>query len=156
MRLTKKEREKLRAMFDGKCAYCGCELGRGWCADHIEPIYRQWWINQKWWKEKHLVKYEFDDENQKMIKTELHPQKAGVTFPERDTKENLFPCCRPCNIHKGASTLDEWRAVLFRVTEILTNHYPTYRHAVRFGRVIEHKGPIVFWFETFKENLEGK
>ena len=27
MRLTKAEREQVRAMFGGRCAYCGCELG---------------------------------------------------------------------------------------------------------------------------------
>jgi 5-methylcytosine-specific restriction endonuclease McrA len=26
--------------YDGKCAYCGCELKKGWHIDHIEPIRR--------------------------------------------------------------------------------------------------------------------
>ncbi len=33
MALTKKQREKLRMKFGGRCAYCGCELPeKGWHA----------------------------------------------------------------------------------------------------------------------------
>ena len=45
MALKKKEREILSQKYDGKCAYCGCELQKGWHADHIEPIRRNWWEN---------------------------------------------------------------------------------------------------------------
>jgi|SRR5690606_16881001 len=38
--LTKKQREALKPMFGGRCAYCGCELGDKWHADHVEPVYR--------------------------------------------------------------------------------------------------------------------
>lgn len=40
MALTKKQRAELREKFGGKCAYCGCELGDKWHADHVEPVYR--------------------------------------------------------------------------------------------------------------------
>ncbi len=37
MALTKKQREKLRMKFGGRCAYCGCELPeKGWHADHVQ------------------------------------------------------------------------------------------------------------------------
>lgn len=42
MRLTKKEREKIRAMFGGRCAYCGKELGDKFHIDHIKSIFRGW------------------------------------------------------------------------------------------------------------------
>ena len=42
MKLSKSEREIVYAKYDGKCAYCGCELQKGWHADHIEPIVRNW------------------------------------------------------------------------------------------------------------------
>lgn len=36
MALTKKQREKLRMKFGGRCAYCGCELPeKGWHAGHV-------------------------------------------------------------------------------------------------------------------------
>ncbi len=34
------EREKIRNMFDGKCAYCGKNLEKIFHVDHVEPIYR--------------------------------------------------------------------------------------------------------------------
>lgn len=40
MPLTKTQREALKPMFGGRCAYCGCELGDKWHADHVEPVYR--------------------------------------------------------------------------------------------------------------------
>ncbi len=37
MALTKKQREKLRMKFGGRCAYCGCELPeKGWHAGHVQ------------------------------------------------------------------------------------------------------------------------
>lgn len=42
MKLTKIERLKVFDKYRGKCAYCGCELQKGWHVDHIEPIVRNW------------------------------------------------------------------------------------------------------------------
>jgi hypothetical protein len=39
--LTKAQREKIRAMFECRCAYCGIALPeKGWHADHVQAIYR--------------------------------------------------------------------------------------------------------------------
>ena len=130
-----RRREELRMMFGGKCAYCGVMLERGWCADHVEPIYR-------------ITKYVETPNgpySYKLVATgECH-------HPERDTKENLFPCCRPCNIHKGPHMLETWRGNLQDLVGILQRGYPTYRHAVRFGQVIETSKPVVFWFERYAQ-----
>lgn len=40
MKLNKKQREELRRKYDGKCAYCGCDLPDRWHADHFEPVIR--------------------------------------------------------------------------------------------------------------------
>lgn len=40
MGLKKKDRAIVFQKFGGKCAYCGCDLQRGWHADHIEPVVR--------------------------------------------------------------------------------------------------------------------
>lgn len=37
------DRQKVFEKYGGKCAYCGCELIKGWHVDHIEPIERNWW-----------------------------------------------------------------------------------------------------------------
>lgn len=38
--MNKKERQIVFNKFGGKCAYCGCELTKGWHVDHLEPLYR--------------------------------------------------------------------------------------------------------------------
>jgi 5-methylcytosine-specific restriction endonuclease McrA len=38
--MTKKDRQIVFDKYNGKCAYCGCELTKGWHVDHIEPIVR--------------------------------------------------------------------------------------------------------------------
>lgn len=35
-----KTRAIVFSKYDGKCAYCGCELVKGWHVDHIKPIVR--------------------------------------------------------------------------------------------------------------------
>ena len=42
MKLTKEQRNTLHQKYNGKCAYCGCDLSKRWHADHIEPIVRNW------------------------------------------------------------------------------------------------------------------
>ena len=133
MTLSKKDREKLRMMFGGRCAYCGYELPvKGWHADHVEPVYRKMKYVQSAYGSGGLA------------------ATGEVYFPERDTFDNLFPACQPCNTHKGPLLLDSWRKELERITGILQRGYPTYRHAVRFGQVVERPGPIVFWFEQYR------
>lgn len=40
MKLNKKQRQEIYQKFNGRCAYCGCELPERWHADHLEPIVR--------------------------------------------------------------------------------------------------------------------
>ena len=40
--MNKKDRELIFNKYGGKCAYCGCNLQKGWHIDHIEPIVRNW------------------------------------------------------------------------------------------------------------------
>jgi hypothetical protein len=136
MNLTKVQRGELRMRFGGKCAYCGCELSDRWCADHVEPIYRR----SKWMD---------TATGYKLVQT------GECDMPHRDTLDNLFPCCQPCNIYKGPLSLTSWRRTLEDVTGILYRGYPTYRHAVRFAQVIEQPGPIIFWFEKWEAEKQS-
>lgn len=34
-------REQIRNMFGGKCAYCGCVLGKSFHVDHVDAIHRE-------------------------------------------------------------------------------------------------------------------
>jgi hypothetical protein len=38
--MTKAIREQIRMKYGGRCAYCGCELVKGWHVDEIEPVRR--------------------------------------------------------------------------------------------------------------------
>ena len=38
--MTKKERQIVFDKYEGHCAYCGCELEKGWHVDHKEPLER--------------------------------------------------------------------------------------------------------------------
>jgi hypothetical protein len=131
--MTPAKREALRMMFGGRCAYCGCELTGKWHADHVEPVGRL----SKWVTDS-VTGY-----------GKLVPN-GKMDWPKRDIEENIFPACQPCNIHKGSFSLKVWRKELERITGVLQRGYPTYRHAVRFGQVVEHPGPIVFWFERYR------
>lgn len=130
--MTKKqEREYVRLRFGGNCAYCGHPLGDRWHRDHIEPVVRE----HKWVRGKFVATGE-------------------VSFPDRDTVENSFPACPPCNLDKSGSSLQQWRLKLQRSSEILRRDASAYRHAVRFGLVVETPKPIVFFFETWPGSAE--
>lgn len=125
MNLTKKQREQLRQMFGGLCAYCGHPLGDRWHADHVEPIER---------------KLQYVRSKGFVATGELHR-------PQNDQIGNLMPACPPCNIDKHALSLDNWRAKLQGAAGVLARNYPTYRHAIRFGLVQETGSAITFHFE---------
>lgn len=139
MKLTKQQREQLRLKFGGKCAYCGIELGKGWHADHIEPVVRDW---------------EFVRDEHGQLKTKngvtVTRQTGKMLHPKHDTPDNLFPACAPCNIDKGTCLLEDWREYLHqRIVVGLRANSSTFRHAERFGVVTISPEPLVFWFEKF-------
>lgn len=125
MRLTKAEREQLRGMFNGRCAYCGCILNGRWHADHVESVGRNC----------RLVggAFVFD---------------GTLRNPEADTLENLFPSCAPCNIDKGPDGVEAWRERLEGSAAMLRRDVPKFRHAERFGIVSVSSNPVRFYFEA--------
>ena len=125
MRLTKKQRAALHGKYGGRCAYCGCDLGERWHADHIEPVVRNDWI--------------------KRFGMESRPP----TFPGRDTLENHNPACAPCNISKGSLPLEAWRTWLAGHLESLNLYTPIYRMVKKFGLIEETGKPVLFFFETW-------
>lgn len=61
--------------------------------------------------------------------------------------ENLLPSCRSCNHYKGTSTLEQFRANLERMPQVLMRDNVTYRIATRYGLVIPNQNKVVFYFE---------
>lgn len=138
MKLNKTDREKIRNLFGGRCAYCGEALGQRWHADHIAPVFR-------------ITKYESVKKPNghytlKTVNTGL------LEKPDRDMLDNIYPSCVPCNLHKGAHTIESWRRSLQKKTEELMRDSSAYRHAKRFGLVKETGINVVFYFEKFAEN----
>lgn len=125
LRLTKAQREKVRMMFGGRCAYCGELLGERWHADHVEPVERK-------------VQY---------VRGKGFVATGELYKPQNDTLENLMPACPPCNIDKHSMRLESWRSKLQDATGVLARNNPTYRHARRFGLVQETGAAITFYFE---------
>lgn len=131
MKLTKTQRQQLKEKFDGKCAYCGCDLGDKWHADHIEAIKR-----------------DFDMKKCKKTGYMVSVANGVLNKPHLDTLENMNPACIPCNTNKSSMSLESWRSVLthYRDVQLLrdSNHA---RHLLRFGLIEIKQAPIVFYFE---------
>lgn len=125
MRLTKAQRDELKAKFGGLCAYCGAPLGDRWHADHFKAVSRELtWESGKGFRS------------------------GAPTRPQHDTIENMMPSCAPCNIDKHSLPLEAWRAKLHSALDVLARNNPTYRHAVRFGLIAATGKNVAFHFES--------
>jgi len=122
---SKKQRETLRHMFDGHCAYCGNPIDK-MHADHLEPCLR-------------VATDPYG--------TPLPAADRRMIKPERNTVTNMMPACAPCNLHKGGYSLNQWRDLLQRSAAILRRDTSTFRAGERFGIIATHEAPIVFHFE---------
>lgn len=135
MALTRKQRERLRMKFGGRCAYCGCELPeKGWHADHVQAVLRK---SERCMKaaEKGIFR----------LKT------TGEVFrPEADCPENIFPSCAPCNLLKTTYSLEMFRKQVSLQVERGRRSSVNFRTAERFGLISVVNKPIVFWFEQYE------
>lgn len=129
-RNTKAQREALRAKFDGRCAYCGGDLGRAMHADHLEPCIR---VTRDPWSRP------------------LPADQCYMVKPERNTVANMMPACAPCNLHKGGYTLEGWRDIIQRSASIARHATSTFKAGERFGIIAVEEKPVVFYFERLAE-----
>lgn len=134
MALTKAQRETVRLRFGGHCAYCGTKLEKGWHVDHLKPVHRR----SKWVRGKGPV------------------LTGEVDHPEREHPDNLYPACAPCNIDKHSSSLETWRKKLQDACNVMRRNSPTYKHALRFGLILETQTKIRFYFETHQRKLKPR
>ena len=140
MALKKKEREELHMMFGGKCAYCGEDLKRGWHADYIGPVEREWlkaFYRARWIREG---------------RRGAEPEKPKLGRPERDCIENMFPACRNCNCGKSAYNLEMWRRILSEQPRMAFDYSSNYRWSIKFGLVALTNAPVVFYFERMRSS----
>ncbi|EAO1992603.1 HNH endonuclease [Salmonella enterica] len=135
MALTRKQRERLRMKFGGRCAYCGCELPeKGWHADHVQAVLRK---------------------SERCMKTAekgiFRLKSTGDVFrPEADCPENIFPSCAPCNLLKTTYSLEMFRKQVSLQVERGRRSSVNFRTAERFGLISVVNKPVVFWFEQYE------
>jgi len=137
MALTKKQREALKPMFGGRCAYCGCELGDKWHADHVEPIFR---------KSEVVPRLERKDPMRFEVRHTGESQN-----PHLDAVHNYFPACIPCNLFKSVFSVEGFRKEIEAQIERGRKSSVNFRTAERFGLIQEVQKPVVFWFEQYQK-----
>ncbi len=122
--MKKQERDIVKNKCNGRCAYCGEELGSKFHIDHLIPVKRiHTWQNGKF---KYTGKME---------------------SPEFDTIANMLPSCSSCNIQKSSMELEHFRNIIKDKLKQLERE-ANYRIAKRYGMIIEKPKEIVFYFET--------
>lgn len=127
MALSKKDRKIIHDKFGGKCAYCGCELVKGWHVDEIKPVRRRKkYVNGKW----------VDD---------------GCDHPENFHIDNQYPACASCNINKHSMSLEDFRIAIKGFMNHLNNISVQYKIAKRYGLVYENNIEVKFYFETINQ-----
>lgn len=132
--MSKGDREKVFNKYGGKCAYCGCELVKGWHVDEIEPVRRNW---------EHVYNET----------TGFHDKKiTGYMHPERLILENQNPACASCNINKHSMSLEQFRELITGFITSLNRDSTQYKIAKRYGLVQETIKPVVFYFETINQS----
>ncbi len=117
---------------NGRCGYCGTKLTSSiFQIDHIVPKRR--------------------------VKGNLHQLvRDGLYDPTvvrgDDSFENLMPCCSSCNCCKSDLDLEDFRDRISDRVSRLNIYISEYVIAKRFGLVKEVKKPVIFYFETLKNN----
>lgn len=152
--MNKGDRQKIFDKYCGRCAYCGCELQKGWHIDEIEPVRRKKKLIRAHWENK--------------LSGELVPQKEvnkyavyalfkwvedahvsdGYLHPERMTIENQNPACASCNINKHSESLEQFRRNIAAYMKHLNEISTQYKIAKRYGLIQETGIEVKFYFET--------
>lgn len=136
--MKKADRQKLYAKYGGRCAYCGCELVKGWHVDEIEPVRRSW-------------KYKKDEMGQLIYNNKGNPIKIHyMEHPERLHIDNQNPACASCNINKHSNTLEQFRENIAGYLKSLNERMVQYKMVKKYGLVVETEKPVVFYFETLE------
>lgn len=123
--MRKSDRELVFQKYDGKCAYCGCELSKGWHIDHIEPIVRNFG------SAKH---------------------RGYCERPENEKVENYNPSCASCNINKHSMTVEQFRESIKKYVNSLNLYSTQYKIAKRYGLIQETEIEVQFYYETVLTN----
>ncbi|WP_145532123.1 HNH endonuclease [Yersinia kristensenii] len=73
-----------------------------------------------------------------------------MIYQDRDNIENLVPSCHSCNLHKHCNSLEDYRRIIDDGRrEFLRSGKG--KALVRMGLVDMKPGPVIFWFEKWRE-----
>jgi len=144
-----KERELIKNKFNGRCAYCGEVLKKGWHIDHIIPVRR----NPK------PPKYnlpQFVLDSTPPTNETPEPEPPLMINPENDTLDNKFPSCPSCNINKHQESIEGFRGYIKQYVQSLNEYSTQYKIAKKYGLIEETNKPVVFYFEKLNSKPKRK
>lgn len=165
--MNKKDRETIFNKYGGRCAYCGCELEKGWHVDEIKPcvrkykyveghwivdgvkIYDRWYCNRMKFTEQ-----DYADKGIKWVDKKLVPD--GYEYPERLHIDNQHPSCGSCNRQKHSNSLEGFRKSIAQFVNSLNSYHNQYKFAKRYGLVVETNKPVVFYFEMLNVKTDDE
>lgn len=131
-------RQRIFDKYGGRCAYCGCELTKGWHVDEIEPVRRG-------------REYIKDDDGNRIWSADKGEwlTKQTCVHPERFKIENQNPACASCNINKHSDSLEQFRKNIAAYMKHLNEVSTQYKIAKRYGLIQETGIEVKFYFESF-------
>lgn len=133
--MKKGDRQKIFDKYGGRCAYCGCELVKGWHVDEIQPIRRNWEYMP-----------DANGYNTRKVYTDcLHPERLHI--------DNQNPACASCNINKHSEFLEQFRLNIASYMKHLNEISTQYKIAKRYGLIQETNKPVQFYFETLAPHI---
>jgi 5-methylcytosine-specific restriction endonuclease McrA len=121
------DRELIFNKYEGRCAYCGCVLEKGWHVDELIPVKRNYVYNK--------------------TKAKFVPD-GTCEHPERFNIDNQMPACASCNINKHSMSLEDFRYLIQGFMKHLNEVSTQYKIAKRYMLVTETFKPVLFYFET--------
>ncbi|SFO05296.1 hypothetical protein SAMN05421741_11844 [Paenimyroides ummariense] len=125
MKISKQERQIVFEKYNGKCAYCGCELKKGWHVDHIEPVVR----------------------DLKIVNGKV-TSLPTCEKPQNHTLGNFNPSCASCNILKSSESIEQLRRKIAQFVNSLNQYSTQYKFAKKYGLINETEIEVKFYFET--------
>ena len=125
--MSGKDRKIIFDKYEGKCAYCGTELKKGWHVDELLPVRRNYKYN---------------------VKGEL-VYDGTCMYPKNLNIDNQMPSCPSCNINKHSGSLEEFRDLIAGFINSLNRDSTQYKISKRYGLLTENFKPVIFYFETF-------
>lgn len=127
----KTDRELIFNMYGGKCAYCGCQLKKGW---HISKL---------------------------LPENVMIGEKGAIDISNDTIENKLPSCasCNMARTRDNGGvthiSIEDFRKQIIENLEFIQS-FSYYQRAVRFVQIIETNKPVVFYFEILTTSDKNK